>query len=214
MSAVVEVTVSCRLLGKPWADYAPQVTFNFGAFLKKMDDDEFFEFCRENAELRIEMDERGAIEIMPPTGTETGRKNFRIIGKFAAWVEKDGTGEGFESSTGFRLPNGAKRSPDLSWVKSSTWNAVPKEKRKKFAPLCPDFVVEIRSETDSLIKLKNKMQEYSENGASLGWLIDPVKRRVYVYRPNAEVEVLENPETVSGEPLLKDFTLNLKEIWE
>jgi Uma2 family endonuclease len=214
MSAVVEVTVSRRLLGKPWADYAPQVTFNFGAFLKKMDDDEFFEFCRENSELRIEMDERGAIEIMPPTGTETGGRNFTLTGKFAVWVEKDGTGKGFDSSTGFRLPNGAKRSPDLSWVKSSKWKAVPKDKRKRFAPLCPDFVVEIRSETDSLTKLKNKMQEYIENGAALGWLIDPMKRRVYVYRPNAEVETLENPKTVSGEPLLEGFTLFLKEIWD
>jgi len=208
------VTVNSRLLGKEWLDYAPRVKFNFGKFAKKMNDDEFFEFCQQHPHWRIEMDKRGAIEIMPPTGAETGRKNFRIIGKFAAWVEKNGTGEGFESSTGFRLPNGAKRSPDLSWVKSSTWNAVPPEKRKKFAPLCPDFVVETRSETDSLIKLKNKMNEYIENGALLGWLIDPTKKRVYIYRPNAEVEILENPETVSGELLLKGFTLNLKEIWD
>ncbi len=210
-----EVIISRRLLGKAWADYAPpQATFNFGAFLKRMNDDKFFEFCRENDELRIEMDARGTIEIMPPTGIETGRKNFKLAGKFAAWVEKDGKGEGFDSSTGFRLPNGAKRSPDLSWVKSKKWNAVPKDKRKKFAPLCPDFVVEIRSETDSLVKLKNKMLEYIENGASLGWLIDPIKKRVYVYRSDKEVETLENPTEVSGEPLLQEFVLNLKEIWK
>lgn len=216
MSAIVkEITISRRLLGKAWADYAPpQATFNFGAFLKRMSDNEFFEFCRENDELRIEMDARGAIEIMPPTGTETGRRNFKLTGKFAVWAENDGTGEGFDSSTGFHLPNGAKRSPDLSWVNLKKWNAVPKEKRKKFAPLCPDFVVEIRSETDSLTKLKNKMLEYIENGASLGWLVDPTKKRVHVYRPNLEVEILENPETISGEPLLKSFMLSLNEIWE
>ncbi len=208
------VVVKSRLLGKAWSNYAPEVTFNFGVFLKKMNDDEFFEFCRQNSEFRIEMTEQGAIDIIPPTETETGRKNFRLAVKFGNWVEKDGSGEGFDSSTGFRLPNGAKRSPDLSWIKSEKWNAVPPEKRKKFAPLCPDFVVEIRSETDSLTKLKNKMKEYVENGASLGWLIDPTKRRVYIYRPEREVEILENPETVSGEPLLKGFTLNLKEIWD
>jgi len=133
---------------------------------------------------------------------------------FWMWVEKDGSGEGFDSSTGFRLPNGAKRSPDLSWINSEKWNAIPKAKRKKFAPVCPDFVVELRSETDSLTKLKDKMEEYIENGASLAWLIDAEKRKVYVYRPNAEVETLENPLEISGEPLLQGFVLNLKEIWE
>lgn len=112
------------------------------------------------------------------------------------------------------MPNGAIRSPDLSWLKLEKWNALTKERRAKFAHVCPDFVVEFRSESDSLKKLQAKMNEYIENGATLGWLIDPLKRRVYVYRPNAQVEVLENPEIVSGEPLLKGFTLSLKEIWE
>lgn len=195
-------------------EYAPVFELDFGKALKKMDDDEFFDFCQRNKSMRIEMDKNGAIKIMAPTGSETGKRNFKLTGKFAVWVEKDGTGEGFDSSTGFRLPNGAKRSPDLSWMTLAKWNAVPAAKRKKFAPVCPDFVVELRSETDSLVRLKSKMKEYIENGASLGWLIDAINKRVYVYRAGAEVEILANPETVSGEPLLKDFRLNLKEIWD
>ncbi|HQU85801.1 MAG TPA: Uma2 family endonuclease [Pyrinomonadaceae bacterium] len=190
------------------------IEVDFGKFLKPMNDDEFFDFCQRHKDLRIEMEANGEIIFMPPTGTETGIKNFKLTTKFGNWVEKDGSGEGFDSSTGFVLPNGAKRSPDLSWMTLEKWNAIPKAKRKKFAPVCPDFVVELRSETDNLNKLKEKMKEYIENGASLGWLIDAAKRKVYVYRPNAEVETLENPTEISGEPLLKGFTLNLKEIWE
>jgi len=190
------------------------IEVDFGKFLKPMNDDEFFDFCQRNKSLRIEMNANGEIIFMPPTGSETGIKNFKLTGMFWTWVEKDGSGEGFDSSTGFVLPNGAKRSPDLSWMTLEKWNAIPKAKRKKFAPVCPDFVVELRSETDNLNKLQEKMTEYIENGASLGWLIDAAKRKVYVYRPNAEVEMLENPTEISGETLLKDFTLNLKEIWE
>jgi len=190
------------------------IEVDFGKFLKPMNDDEFFDFCQRHKDLRIEMQADGEIIIMPPTGSETGIKNFKLTGMFWTWVEKDGGGEGFDSSTGFVLPNGAKRSPDLSWIKSEKWNAIPKAKRKKFAPVCPDFVVELRSETDSLAKLQTKMEEYIENGAALGWLIDAEKRKVYVYRPKAEVEVLENPAEISGEPLHQGFTLNLKEIWE
>lgn len=201
---------SSRVLFNPYES----IEVDFGKFLKPMNDDEFFDFCQRNKGLRIEMEADGEIIFMPPTGSETGIKNFKLTTKFGNWVEKDGSGEGFDSSTGFVLPNGAKRSPDLSWISLEKWNAIPKAKRKKFAPVCPDFVVELRSETDSLSKLKDKMEEYIENGASLGWLIDAAKRKVYVYRPNAEVEVLENPNEISGEPLLKGFTLNLKEIWE
>ena len=190
------------------------IEIDFGKFLTPMNDDEFFDFCQRHKDLRIEMEKDGEIIIMPPTGSETGIKNFKLTGMFWTWVEKDGSGEGFDSSTGFILPNGAKRSPDLSWMTLEKWNAIPKAKRKKFAPVCPDFVVELRSETDSLTKLKDKMEEYIENGASLGWLIDAAKRKVYVYRPNDKVEKLENPSEISGEPLLKEFVLNLEEIWE
>jgi Uma2 family endonuclease len=195
-------------------EYSPVINLDFGDLFKKPDDDEFFDLCQRNKGWRIEMDKNGEIIAMPPTGTETGKRNFKLTGKFAVWVERNGTGEGFDSSTGFRLPNGAKRSPDLSWMTLEKWNSIPKAKRKKFAPVCPDFVVELRSETDSLSKLQAKMEEYIENGASLGWLIDATERKVYVYRPHKKTEILENPAQISGEPLLPGFTLNLKEICE
>jgi Uma2 family endonuclease len=195
-------------------EYSPVVDLDFGNLFKQPNDGEFFDFCQRNKSMRIEMDKNGVITIMPPTGSETGKKNFKLTVKFGTWVEKDASGVGFDSSTGFRLPNGAKRSPDLSWMTLEKWNAIPKAKRKKFAPVCPDFVVELRSQTDSLSKLQAKMEEYIENGASLGWLIDADERKVYVYRPNVEVEILENPAEISGEPLLQNFTLDLKEIWD
>lgn len=211
---MIAITIDTRLIGGTFQEWTPQFRLELGKKAKRLSDDDFFEFCRENADARIEMDANGDIEIMPPTGSETGIKNFKLTTRFGNWVEKDGTGEGFDSSTGFRLPNGAKRSPDLSWMKLEKWNAIPAAKRKKFAPVCPDFVVELRSETDSLTKLQEKMQEYIENGASLGWLIDAGKRRIYIYRPNATVEILDKPNEISGEPLLKGFTLNLNEIWK
>jgi Uma2 family endonuclease len=183
---------------------------DFGSLLKPMDDDDFFNFCQRHRELRIEMDKFGEITIMSPTGSETGGINFDLIADFAIWVRADGTGKGFDSSTGFILPNGAKRSPDLAWIKQDKWLAVPAEQRKKFAPICPDFVVELRSESDSLKNLYAKMAEYIENGAELGWLIDVLDKKVYVYRQNAEVQVLDNPSEVSGEPLLKGFVLQMK----
>lgn len=125
----------------------------------------------------------------------------------------DGTGVGFDASTMFALPNGARRSPDLAWLKLSRWNALTDKERRGFAPLCPDFVIELRSHTDSLSMLQEKMEEYIANGAHLGWLIDPFEKKVYIYRPDTQVECLDNPETVSGDPFLKSFTLSLEEIW-
>jgi Uma2 family endonuclease len=156
------------------------------------------------------MDKFGEITIMSPTGSETGGINFDLIADFAIWARADGTGKGFDSSTGFILPNGAKRSPDLSWIKLEKWLAVPADLRKKFAPICPDFVVEIRSESDSLKNLQAKMEEYIENGAALGWLIDVQDKKVYVYQQNTAVQELENPSEVSGEPLLLGFVLQMK----
>ena len=121
--------------------------------------------------------------------------------------------KGFDSSTVFKLPNGAHRSPDLSWVKISRWEALTDKERRGFPPLCPDFVIELRSHTDSISMLQEKMEEYIDNGAQLGWLIDPVEKKVYLYRPGAQVECLDNPETVSGDPLLKGFALALEKIW-
>ncbi|CAN5294023.1 Uma2 family endonuclease [soil metagenome] len=210
------ITIDKRLVGEDFMGFPflDRFQLNFGRVLKKMSDEQFFEFCRSNPELRIEMSKKGEIVVMPPTFSETGGKNFSLAVKFGIWAEKDGTGKGFDSSTGFVLPNGAIRSPDLSWIKFERWNALTAKQREKFAHICPDFVVELRSTSDSLKKLQAKMIEYIENGTSLGWLIDAEKHKVYVYRQNAEVEVLQNPAKISGEPFLKGFTLNLKEIWD
>jgi Uma2 family endonuclease len=151
--------------------------------------------------------------IMPPTGGETGRMNFKLTQVFGNWVDTDGTGVGFDSSTGFTLPNGAKRSPDLAWVRRSRWEALTQQQREQFPPLCPDFVLELRSPSDALATVQAKMQEYLDNGAQLGWLIDPIEKKVYVYRPQAPVECLDNPQTVSGDPLLPAFVLELGRIW-
>lgn len=185
-----------------------------GPLKKRLTDNEFFEFCQLNRDLRIEMTRTGEVIIMSPVGGEGGIRNFRLTARFGAWAEADGTGVGFDSSTGFRLPNGAKRSPDLAWMRRERWEAVPKKQRKRFAPVCPDFVVELRSETDSLDALQDKMKEYLANGASLGWLIDPLEKKVHIYRPRAKVEILPRPRRVSGEPLLKGFTLELTGILE
>jgi len=187
--------------------------FHLGALSKKLDDADFYELCQANQDLRIERTSDGDIIIMPPTGGDTGRRNFDLVGVFHAWVRADGTGLGFDSSTVFTLPNGANRSPDLAWVKLSRWNALTDEQRRGFPPLCPDFLIELRSHTDSLSALQDKMQEYIANGAQLGWLIDPMGKNVYVYRPQTEVECLNNPPSISGGELLHGFTLDLAEVW-
>jgi Uma2 family endonuclease len=188
--------------------------FHLDPVIPRMDDDEFFEFCRRNEEWRIEQTSSGDLIIMPGTGGITGRRNMRLIVTAGNWAGEDGTGELFDSSTMFLLPNGARRSPDLSWVRRERWNALTEREQEKFPPVCPDFVVDLRSRTDWLPYLEAKLEEYIENGAQLGWLIDPLERRVYVYRPGAAVEVLENPKTVSGEPILRGFELSLAAIWD
>jgi Uma2 family endonuclease len=189
------------------------LVIRLGPLKHAITDDEFFEFCAANRELRIEMSAEGEMIIMLPVGSEGGKRNFDLAVAFGVWVKSDGRGIGFDSSTGYTLPNGAKRSPDLSWIPKNRWNAIPKKMRKKFAPICPDFVVELRSETDSLDMLKSKMEEYMANGALLGWLIDPLEKKVHIYRPDAAVETLENPSCISGDPLLEGFVLDLTEIF-
>ena len=179
----------------------------------EMSDEQFFELCQLNRDLRIERTSQGDLVIMPPTGGETGRMNFELAGLFSRWVHNDGTGVGFDSSTGFTLPNGATRSPDLSWVRRSRWEALTPPQRAVFAPLCPDFVVELRSPSDALETVQAKMHEYLDNGAQLGWLIDPIERQVYVYRPQTPVECLDNPQTLSGDPVLLSFVLELGNVW-
>jgi Uma2 family endonuclease len=185
----------------------------FGSHLKPMNDDEFFEFCQANRDLRIERTSTGEIIVMAPAGGETGNFNAKVTARLTGWAEADGTGEPFDSSTGFILPNGAERSPDFAWIARSRWERLTKQQRQKFPPLCPDFVVEIRSPADNPAPLQEKMQEYLENGAELGWLIDPLKRRVYVYRRGAEVQRLDHPKTVSAEPFLPGCTLALENLW-
>ncbi|KAF3885811.1 MULTISPECIES: Uma2 family endonuclease [Nostocales] len=181
--------------------------------IKSMTVEQFYEFCQANRDLRIERNVSGEVIIMPPAFSDTGNRNFKIAVQLGNWAEQDGTGESFDSSAGFTLPNGATRSPDASWIKLERWNALSEEQKASFAPICPDFVIELRSKSDTLNELQSKMQEYIDNGASLGWLIDRKNRKVYTYRPNQEPEILDNPETVSGEPVLPGFVLRMAKIW-
>jgi len=190
------------------------VLFTFDVRPLKMTDRAFYNFCQSNKDFRFEMDKRGNLIIMPPTFLETSRKNAKINVKLGNWAEKDKTGIAFESDGMFTLPNGAKRAPDAFWILKERYFALSEEEREeKFARICPDFVVELRSKSDNLRKLQNKMREYIENGARLGWLIDPYEKRVHVYRADKTVEVFNNPRAVSGEDVLKDFELDLTEIW-
>ncbi|MEA5535216.1 Uma2 family endonuclease [Crocosphaera sp. XPORK-15E] len=179
----------------------------------EMTDEQFFALCQLNRDYRIERNAKGELIIIPPTGSETGNRNFKLSQQLANWTDEDGSGIGFDSSTGFKLPNGADRSPDAAWMTLETWNSIPQEQRIRFAPVCPDFVVEIRSPSDQLQSLQDKLQEYIDNGAKLGWLIDRKNRRVYIYRPQIEVESLENPTTVIGDPILPGFILQMNTIW-
>lgn len=190
------------------------VVIHFGPLLRKLDDREFFEFCQLNRDLRIERTSEGDVIVMPPTGSKTGLRSFSLTTQFGAWVEKEKTGRGFDSSTGFKLPNGATRSPDVSWIRNERWEALAEEDKEVFAPICPDFVVELRSPSDQLDFLQAKMREYVENGAKLGWLIDPLERTVYIYREGSEVKRLADHQTLSGGPLLPGFTLDLKPLWD
>jgi Uma2 family endonuclease len=166
-----------------------------------------------NRDLRLELTAEGELIVMPPTGTETGAQDAELTMQLRLWAKQDGTGTAFGFSTGFTLPNGAIRSPDASWVERSRLEALTAEQRRKFASLCPDFVVELRSPSDSLRVAREKMREYMENGARLGWLIDPSSRRVYVYRPETPVQELEAQEKISGDPVLPGFVLDLREVW-
>ena len=179
----------------------------------ELTDEQLYLLCQANRELRFERTAQGKLLLMAPTGGETGRRNSMLNQRLANWAERDGTGLTFDSSTGFALGNGAMRAPDAAWVKRSLWDALTPEQKQKFVPLCPDFVIELRSGTDTLRSLQDKLQEYIHNGASLGWLIDPQHRRVYVYRPNTPVDCLENVESVSGDPELPGWVLHLRDVW-
>jgi len=176
--------------------------------------EQFALLCRDNPDLRLELTAQREIQIMPPTYSDTGRQESEILYQLQAWAKRDGRGLVFGSSTGFTLPNGAIRSPDASWIPKEKWNALNRRQREEsFAPICPDFVIELRSRSDTLLQLSTKMSEYIANGAELGFLIDPFTRQVHVYRPGRPPRRLHSSTTVGGRSLLPGFTLRLKDIW-
>jgi Uma2 family endonuclease len=179
----------------------------------RLTDEQFYRLCQDNEDLRLELTADEELIIMAPTGGTTGVRNATIGARLTVWAEVDGTGVSFDSSTMFCLPNGAKRSPDAAWVRREKWDALSEKERESFVPLCPDFVLELRSATDSLSALQEKMQEYMANGAQFGLLLDPRSKQAYVYRPNQTVERLDNPQTIAGDPVLPGFVLDLKDIW-
>ncbi|NJK73496.1 MAG: Uma2 family endonuclease [Richelia sp. CSU_2_1] len=180
----------------------------------QMTEDEFFEFCQLNRNLRIERNQHKEILLLTLVGGITSNRNAILTGELGIWTKQDGTGIGFASCTGFTLSIGSVRSPDASWIKLERWNALSQAQQETFAPICPDFVVELRPDFEDLEHLQEKMQEYMrEPGVQLGWLIDRKNRRVYIYRPGVAEECLGNPPTVSGDPILPGFVLDMSKIW-
>ncbi len=175
--------------------------------------EQFVELAIANRDLQLERTATGELILMPPTGGETGNRNLDMEGQLWLWNRQTRLGKAFNSSTGFHLPNGADRSPDAAWVRQDRWDALSPEERKSFVPLCPDFVLELRSESDNIKPLRTKMREYMENGARLGWLIDRKNTKVEISRQGQDVEVLDNPVTLSGEDVLLGFVLDLTEVW-
>lgn len=182
--------------------------------LYAMTPDEFYQFCALNPDLNVELTEEGEIVFMSPSGAGTGARNLYISAALWQWTEENGQGIAFDSSAGFTLPNQAVRAPDASWVRRERWAALTPEQRERFAPLCPDFVIELASPTDRLIDLQAKMDEYMANGAQLGWLIVRETRGVFVYRPGEETVHLSDAESITGDPVLPGFTLDLLPIWK
>ena len=190
------------------------ILFTFDVRPLKMSDEAFYEFCRRNKDYRFEMDKRGNLIVMPPTFLETSNKNSEINLQLRILSKKDKTGIAFESDGMFIFPIGAKRAPDAFWILKERYFALSQaEREERFARICPDFVIELRSKSDNLRKLQAKMREYIENGARLGWLIDPAEKKVHIYRADKTVEIPENPSKVSGENVLQGFELDLTEIW-
>ncbi len=176
--------------------------------------EQFAALAAVNRDLRLERNAQGELIVNPPTGWETGERNLSLTGQLYRWYEENlYLGKAFDSSTGFILPNGATRSPDASWVSQERWDALTPEQKGTFANICPDFVVELRSSSDRLEPSQEKMREYIDNGARLGWLLNPQQRQVEIYRPRLAVEVLENPTDLSGKEVLPGFVLNLRRVW-
>ena len=176
-------------------------------------DEQFEELCRNSPDLNFELSSKGELIIVPPTSPNSGWRNSDLTTEVTLWSRKDKMGIVFDSQTLFTFPNNAKRSPDVSWMTKEKWEALSPSERKKFSRVVPDFVIELLSPSDSLGDTQAKMAEYIENGVRLGWLIDPMEKKVHIYRANGEIEILDDPEVVSGEDVLKGFELRVREIW-
>lgn len=179
----------------------------------ELTDEQFYQLCQNNPDIKFERSAKGELIIMPPTGGETGNRNAEILVDFGIWNRQTKLGKVFDSSTGFKLPNGADRSPDVAWIKQERWDTLTPEQKEKFPPIAPDFVLELMSPSDDLQKVQEKMQEYMENQVKLGWLIDRKTHRVEIYRLGKKVEVLESPTELSGEDILPGFILNLQTVF-
>jgi Uma2 family endonuclease len=187
------------------------VEVKFNSF--QLSDEQFFQLCQDNRDLRLERSAKGDLIIMPPTGGKTSNSNAGITAQLWLWNNLNKLGVVFDSSTGFKLPNGADRSPDAAWIPLDKWQALTPQQKERFLRLSPDFVIELMSASDNLETTRKKMQEYLDNGTRLGWLINRKTREVEIYRQGQAVEILTNPESLSGENILPEFSLNLTLIW-
>jgi Uma2 family endonuclease len=186
---------------------------DLSALTTQMSEAEFYAFCRTNPHLRIERNADGAVTVMPPAFADTGNRNIKIAAQIENWSEANGSGEAFDSSAGFTLPNGATRSPDAAWIQADRWNALTPEQQASFAPIAPDFVIELRSSSDTLKSLQEKLAEYMANGVRLGLLVDRKQRTVHVYRSGQAPMILEDPAIVSCDPEMPGLVLKMAKIW-
>jgi Uma2 family endonuclease len=182
-------------------------------FERPMTDEELMRFCAANEMVRVERDANGELILMSPSGSGTGQKNSELIYQLAAWARETNSGVTFDSNAGFTLPDGSMRSPDAAWIAWPRWNALSKEEQDGFAPICPEFVIELRSPSDSLSELQAKMQLWIANGAEVAWLVDPLRKTVEVYRVGREAELLEGGSVVEGDGPVEGFVLELGRVW-
>ncbi|MDJ0662000.1 MAG: Uma2 family endonuclease [Crocosphaera sp.] len=190
------------------------LTLSLKPFIDRISETDLEKLCQENPEARLETNPQGQLIIMSPTGSESGKRNTSLIFQVELWNRQQNSGIVFDSSTGFKLSNGAVRSPDVSWVSLAKWNSLSKQQQRKFAPIAPDFVIELMSPTDELNELQNKMKEYMNCGVRLGWLINPDEKQVEIYRQSENPEILNNPQTLSGEQILPNLIVDLQDIFE
>lgn len=189
------------------------IVLNLKPFVE-LSDDQFYQLCQNHRNLKFERTAQGELLIVSPVGGEGGSREADLIGDLVFWNRRTKIGKVFSSSTCFKLANGANRSPDAAWVTWERWSQLTLEQQKKFPPICPDFVIELRSESDALEPLQQKMQEYINNGLRLGWLINPQDRQVEIYKADQPKQVLQNPNYVNGDDVLPGFVVDLSILWE